>query len=229
MNIGIIGSGNIGSTLARYLTNLGHQVVIGNSRGPESLSKIAEETGATPVTAEVAAAAEDLVIIAIPEKAIVNLPIAILAASKAVIIDAGNYYPSRDGHIAAIEDGLTDSEWVAQILGHSVIKAFNNIIASSLASKTVPAGSENRIALSVAGDNDREKRVVMELIDKIGFEAIEGGKLSESWRQQPGEAGYCQDLEQDALRAALQNADPGQRKANLAHADEQARPYFKMS
>ena len=127
MNIGIIGSGNIGGTLARYLTNLGHQVIIANSRGPESLREIAAETGANPVTAEEAAGAKDLVIIAIPEKAIVNLPIAILAASKAIIVDAGNYYPSRDGQNADIEGGLTDSEWVASVIGHPVIKAFNNI------------------------------------------------------------------------------------------------------
>lgn len=226
MNIGIIGSGNIGGTLARYLTNLGHQVIIANSRGPESLREIAAETGANPVTAEEAAGAKDLVIIAIPEKAIVNLPIAILAASKAIIVDAGNYYPSRDGQNADIEGGLTDSEWVASVIGHPVIKAFNNIVASSLASKAEPVGSENRIALSVAGDGEQEKRVVMELIDMIGFDPIDGGPLCESWRQQPGEPAYCQDLDKDALKAALQKADLSQRAANLAKADEQARPYF---
>jgi len=226
MNIGIIGSGNIGSTLARYLTDLGHSVVIANSRGPESLGKIAAETGAIPVTAEEAAGAGDIVIIAIPEKAIVHLPIAILAASKAIIVDAGNYYPSRDGHNVAIENGLTDSEWVAQVLGHSVVKAFNNILASSLASKAAPEGSDNRIALSIAGNDEQEKQVVMKLIDSIGFEAIDGGTLSESWRQQPGEQAYCRDLDKETLETALQNADLRQRAANLAKADEQARPYF---
>ncbi|MDQ0595258.1 putative dinucleotide-binding enzyme [Chryseobacterium ginsenosidimutans] len=226
MNIGIIGSGNIGSTLARYLTNLGHQVIIANSRGPESLAKIAAETGATPVTVEDAADAKDLVIIAIPEKSITNLPVSILAGSKAVIVDTGNYYPSRDGRNADIEGGLTDSEWVASVLGRPVIKAFNNILSASLASKAVPAGSENRIALSVAGDDEQEKRLVMELIDMIGFEPIDGGPLSESWRQQPGEPAYCQDLDKDALISALQKADLTQRASNLANADEQARPYF---
>ncbi len=226
MNIGIIGSGNIGSALARYLTNLGHEVMIANSRGPASLSEIAAETGATPVTTEEAAGAKDLVIIAIPEKAIVNLPISILAASKAIIVDAGNYYPSRDGQNADIEGGLTDSEWVAQVIGHPVIKAFNNIVAPSLVSKAVPAGSPNRIALSVAGNNEREKQVVMELIDKIGFDAIDGGSLSESWRQQRGEPAYCQDLDKDALKSALQKADLSKRAANLATADEIARPYL---
>lgn len=226
MEIGIIGAGNIGSTLAGYLTNLGHQVTIANSRGPESLSEIAAKTGATPVTTQEAAGAKDLVIIAIPDKAIVELPTDILSASKAIVVDAGNYYPSRDGRNAAIEGGLTDSEWVAQVLGHPVIKAFNNIVAPSLASKAVPAGSPNRIALSVAGNDEREKQVVMELIDKIGFDAIDGGPLSESWRQQPGEPAYCQDLDKDALKAALQKADISKRAENLAQADEIARPYL---
>ncbi|WP_162056370.1 NADPH-dependent F420 reductase [Pontibacter pamirensis] len=226
MEIGIIGAGNIGSTLAGYLTNLGHQVTIANSRGPESLSEIAAKTGATPVTTQEAAGAKDLVIIAIPDKAIVELPTDRLSASKAIVVDAGNYYPSRDGRNAAIEGGLTDSEWVAQVLGHPVIKAFNNIVAPSLASKAFPTGSPNRIALSVAGNDEREKQVVMELIDKIGFDAIDGGALSESWRQQPGEPAYCQDLDKDALKAALQKADISKRAENLAQADEIARPYF---
>jgi predicted dinucleotide-binding enzyme len=226
MEIGIIGSGNIGSALARYLTTLGHQVIVSNSRGPESLSEVAAETGATPVTAEEAAAATDIVIIAVPEKAILNLPKSILAGSKAIIIDTGNYYPSRDGQIPDIEDGVTDSQWVAGQLGHPVIKAFNNIFAQSLASKAVPAGASNRFALSVAGDNEREKQVVMELIDKIGFDAIDAGSLAESWRQQPGTPAYCQDFDKDALKSALQKADLSKRAANLQQADEQARPYF---
>ncbi|WP_069658508.1 NADPH-dependent F420 reductase [Arcticibacter eurypsychrophilus] len=226
MNVGIIGSGNIGSALARYLKNLGHHVIIANSRGPETLSEVASETGATPVTAEEAAGAEDLVIISVPEKAVVNLPISILAASKAVIVDTGNFYPSRDGKIADIEGGLTDSEWVAKVIGHPVIKAFNNIYAASLASKAVPVGTPTRIALSVAGNDEQEKQTVLELIDKIGFDAIDAGLLSESWRQQPGTPSYCQDLDIDALKSALQKADLSERAANLEKADEQLRPYL---
>lgn len=226
MEIGIIGSGNIGSILAGYLTALGHEVTIANSRGPESLSEVAEKTGAKPVTAQQAAGAKDLVIIAIPAKAIVNLPTDILSASKAIMVDTGNYYPSRDGQIADIEGGLTDSEWVAKVIGHPVIKAFNNIVAPSLGSKAAPAGSLDRIALSVAGNEEKEKQVVMELIDKIGFDAIDGGPLSESWRQQPGESAYCQDLDKAGLKAALQQADISKHADNLAKADEQARPYF---
>ena len=226
MKIGIIGSGNIGSTLAGYLTVLGHQVTIANSRGPASLRETAEKTGATPVTAEEAAGASDLVIIAIPAKAMSNLPVDILSASRAIIVDAGNYYPSRDGANADIEGGLTDSEWVAKVIGHPVIKAFNNIVAPSLAAKAVAAGSADRIALSVAGDDEAQKQAVMKLIDEIGFDAINGGLLSESWRQQPGEPAYCQDLDKNALKDALEQADISKRAENLAKADEQARPYL---
>lgn len=226
MEIGIIGSGNIGSSLAGHLTTLGHQVKIANSRGPESLREIAEKTGANPVSVETAAGAKNLVIIAIPQKAMVKLPIDILSVSEAIILDAGNYYPSRDGENADIENGLTDSEWTAKVIGHSVIKAFNNIVAPSLAEKAVPARNSNRIALSVAGNDEEQKQVVMKLIDEIGFDAIDGGLLADSWRQQPGEPAYCQDLDQENLKAALQKADISKRAENLAVADEMARPYL---
>jgi predicted dinucleotide-binding enzyme len=133
MDIGIIGSGNIGSTLTRHLTALGHQVSIAISRGPASLAALATETGATAVTAEQAARADDLVIIAVPQKAVQQLPRDILSKTSAVVVDTGNYYPSRDGAIDEIEGGSTDSKWVARILGKPVIKSFNNIVAGSLA------------------------------------------------------------------------------------------------
>src|SRR3954471_16724550 len=139
LDIGIIGSGNIGGTLAGHLTALGHRVLIANSRGPASLADIAAKTGATAATVEQAARAQDLAIITIPEEAVPRLPKGILAASSAVVIDTGNYYPSRDGRIAEIEDGLAESEWVARVLGVPVVKAFNNIIAPSLASRGLPS------------------------------------------------------------------------------------------
>lgn len=226
MEIGIIGSGNIGSTLAGYLTALGHQVFIANSRGPETLSDIAANTGATATTAEQAAGAKDIVIIAIPQKGMVNLPIDILSSSNAIIVDAGNYYPSRDGSVTEIENGATDSEWVSKVIGHPVIKAFNNIVASSLALKAVPSGDADRVSLSVAGDDAEQKKIVMQLVDEIGFDPIDGGLLSESWRQQPGEPAYCQNLNKEKLNDALQKADISKRAENLAAADEMARPYF---
>jgi 8-hydroxy-5-deazaflavin:NADPH oxidoreductase len=226
MDIGIIGSGNIGSTLARHLTALGHQVSIANSRGPASLAALAAETGATPATVEQAARAQDVVIIAVPEKAAPQLPGDILAATSAVVVDTGNYYPSRDGRIAEIEGGLTDSEWVAQVLGSPVIKAFNNIGAASLATRGVPTGTPGRICLSVAGDEVPAKELVLGLIDALGFDGIDAGTLAESWRQHPGTPAYCRDLNAAELKAALAQTDAGQIARYRAEADEAARPYF---
>jgi len=226
MKIGIIGSGNIGTALVHHLTKLGHEVKIANSRGPETLTELATSTGATAVTAEQAAKAEDLVIITIPEKAIPELPIAVLSASKAIIVDTGNYYPTRDGELTEIVNGMPDSAWVASVIGHPVIKAFNNIFAASLAEKGVPAGEANRIALSVAGDDASEKQIVMQLIDSMGFDAIDGGPLSDSWKQEPGVPAYCHDLDKEALKAALEKADPNKRAEYRAAADEQVRAFF---
>lgn len=226
MDIGIIGSGNIGSTLARDLTKLGHRVAVANSRGPASLQSLAAETGATTATVEQAARARDVVIIAVPEKAVPQLPREILAASSAVVVDTGNYYPSRDGRIAEIEGGLAESEWVARVLGVRVVKAFNNIVAPSLATRGLPAGAPGRVCLSVAGDDPRAKEVVLGLIDALGFDGIDAGSLSGSWRQQPGSPAYCRDLDADGLSAALAQADAGEISRYRAEADEAARPYF---
>jgi predicted dinucleotide-binding enzyme len=227
MQVGIIGSGNIGSTLARQLTARGHRVLIANSRGPASLTAVAQETGATAVTVEEAARAKDVVIVSIPEKAIPALPAQILAETGAVIVDTGNYYPSRDGTIADIEGGLAESAWVSRVLGRSVIKAFNNIVAPSLATRGSAPGSPGRVALSVAGDDARAKQLVIELVDAIGFDAIDGGSLSDSWRQQPGTPAYCRDLPAKALEVALTEAERSRIAEYRAQADEAARPYFK--
>ena len=227
MDIGIIGSGNIGSTLARHLTGVGHRVSIANSRGPASLAEIAAETGAIAATVEQAARAQDVVIVSIPEAAVSQLPRGLLATTSAVVVDTGNYYPSRDGRIAEIDGGLTDSEWVARVLGCPVVKAFNNIIADSLATRGVPAGSAGRICLSVAGDDSRAKELVLRLIDAVGFDGIDAGTLADSWRQQPGTPAYCRDLDKDGLEAALAQADAGQIARYRTEADEAARAYFK--
>jgi predicted dinucleotide-binding enzyme len=226
MDIGIIGSGYIGSTLARHLVALGHQVSIANSRGPASLTTVAADTGALAVTAEQAANAQDVVIIAVPEKAVPDLPLEALAANSAIVIDAGNYYPVRDGQIAAIDTGLTESEWVAQVIHRPVVKAFNNIVASSLATGGVAAGSQGRICLSVAGDDPQAKQVVIDLLDSLGFDGIDGGLLADSWRQQPGTPAYCRDLDATGLREALAHADPQKITQSRAEANESVRAYF---
>jgi len=208
--IGIIGAGSMGGTLARHLAKLGHHVSIANSRGPESLIALAAEIGVTPVSVADAAKAGEIVILAIPTKAVTDLPQGLFAnvPSSVVVIDIGNYHPElRDGHIEAIDRGMPDSQWVAQQIGHPVIKAFNNIFAKSLLEKGVPRGTGGRIALSVFGDSPDAKAAVLGLIDDIGFEPVDGGVLDDSWRQQPGTPAYCHDLEAVALRRALAEAD----------------------
>jgi len=209
MKIGIIGAGNIGGALTRRLTALGHDVVVANSRGPETLTDLAAETGATAVPATEAAKGADLVIVTIPEKNIPNLPSGLFngAADNAVIVDTGNYYPQqRDGRIEAIETGITESRWVAQQLGRPVIKAFNNIYAQHLLDRGLPAGTPGRIALPVAGDDPAAKAVVLKLIDELGFDGVDAGTLDESWRQQPATPVYGTDLDAAGVRLALAEA-----------------------
>jgi predicted dinucleotide-binding enzyme len=211
VKIGIIGSGNIGSTLTRRLSALGHDVSVANSRGPESLRDLAAETGATPVNVGEAAKGAELVIVTIPEGKIPQLPAGLFdeAADGAVIVDTGNYYPQRDGRIAGIEDeSLTESEWVAQQLGRPVIKAFNNIKARHLLENGTAAGTPGRIALPVAGDDQQAKEKVLRLVDELGFDAVDAGPLAESWRQQPDSPIYVADPDADSARKLLAAATP---------------------
>jgi predicted dinucleotide-binding enzyme len=206
MTIGIIGSGNIGRVLSKKLVQLGHQVFVANSRGPESLTEFAKETGATPVTVLEAAKSGDVVIITIPEKNIPDLPTDLFkdVPENVVIIETGNYYPkTRDGLITAMEDGITHSEWVEQIIGRPVIKAFNNIEFNSLRDLGQGGDHNVRVALPVAGDNQKNKEVVMKLVDELGFAPLDSGPLSSSWKQQPGTPAYCTDLQVEELAAAI--------------------------
>jgi 8-hydroxy-5-deazaflavin:NADPH oxidoreductase len=209
MKIGIIGAGQIGGTLTRRLTALGHQVSMANSRGPETLAELAAETGAKPVSVAEAARSGKVVIVTIPEKNIPKLPRDLFAAAleNVVIVDTGNYYPRlRDGRIDAIEAGTTESGWVAQQLNRPVVKAFNNIYARHLMELGRPKGTPGRIALPVAGDHDAAKAVVMQLVDELGFDPVDAGSLDESWRQQPGTPVYAKDFDADGARRALAEA-----------------------
>jgi len=210
MKIGIVGAASMGTTLARHLARLGHDVSIANSRGPESLAALATEIRATPVSVVDAANAGEVVILAIPTKAVADLPRALFAnvPSSVVVIDIGNYHPElRDGRIDAIERGLLDSQWVAQQIGRPVVKAFNNILASSLLQKGHPKGTPGRIALPVAGDSLEARAAVLRLVDDLGFDPVDGGDLGNSWRQGTGTPAYCNDLDAAALLRALAEAD----------------------
>lgn len=189
MKIGIIGAGNIGGNLTRRLTALGHEVSVANSRGPETLAALAEETGATPVTVAQAARGAEIVVVTIPFKKVPDLPAGLFAeaAEGFAVIDTGNYYPrQRDGRIAGVEDeGLTESRWTERHLGHPVIKAFNGTYAQDILDRHRPAGAADRMALPVAGDDAAAKKTVRALIDELGFDTVDAGGLDESWRQQP--------------------------------------------
>lgn len=209
MKIGIIGAGHIGGTLTRRFRQLGHDVCVANSRGPESLAGLARETGAKAVTVHDAARAGEVVVVTIPERNIPDLSKDLFAGvpESVVVIDTGNYYPQqRDGRIDQIEAGMPESRWVANQLGRLVVKAFNNIYAQHLLEQGRPAGTAGRIALPVAGDDQRAKQKVMKLVNDLGFDAIDAGGLDDSWRQQPGTPVYTADFDAEGVRRALSKA-----------------------
>ncbi len=206
MKIGVIGAGLIGGTVARLAGSAGHDVMIANSRGPETLQALAGEIGARAVSTREAATAADIVVLSIPQAAIASISAELFTATPTgtAIVDTGNYYPqTRDGIIAEIEGGMLDSEWVASKVGRPVVKAFNMIKARSLATGGTERGTPHRIAIGVAGDNAEQRTRVALLIDQIGFDAVDVGPLSESWRLQPGTIGYCHNYDSSTLRAAL--------------------------
>jgi predicted dinucleotide-binding enzyme len=211
MKIGIIGAGNIGGNLTRRLTTAGHDVHVANSRGPHTLTGLAEETGATAATIEDAVRGAEVVVVTIPLKAVPDLPDGFLdaAADGVTVIDTGNYYPQqRDGKIAEIEDGLTESRWTERQIGHQVVKAFNGTYAQDLLDKPRPSGDPARVALPIAGDDTTAKQVVTVLLDEIGFDTVDAGGLDDSWRQQPGTPVYGLASDAIAVRKALDAASP---------------------
>ncbi|WP_328873950.1 NAD(P)-binding domain-containing protein [Streptomyces sp. NBC_00287] len=212
MKIGIIGAGHIGGNLTRRLTALGHEVSVANSRGPQTLTELAAETGATPVPVKEAARGAEIVVITIPLKAVPDLPTGVLdgAAEGVAVIDTGNYYPKqRDGRIAGIEDeGLTESRWTERQIGHPVIKAFNGTYAQDLLDRHRPAGAPDRIALPVAGDDEPAKSKVRALIEELGYDTVDTGGLDDSWRQQPDTPVYGLRAGVEGVTKALAEATP---------------------
>ncbi|SBT63711.1 hypothetical protein GA0070622_0672 [Micromonospora sediminicola] len=208
MEIGIIGSGHIGGTLTRRLSSLGHDVTVANSRGPESLADLAAETGARAAGLEDAVRGAELVVVAIPLKAVPQLPAALFDGK--LVVDANNYYAQRDGEIPELLDrSLSSSRWTADHLkGARVVKVFNNIQAAHLMDNGKPAGTVGRIALPVAGDDADAKRIVMGLVDELGFDPVDAGTLDESWRQQPDTPVYGTDRDADGVREGLAAARP---------------------
>jgi 8-hydroxy-5-deazaflavin:NADPH oxidoreductase len=205
MRIGIIGSGNIGGTLARLWAGAGHEVVLANSRGPESLAGLVAEIGppATASTPAGAAHAGEVVVVAIPFLRYNDLPAAALAGK--VVVDATNYYAGRDGAFPDVASGdTTSSELVAAALpGARVVKAFNTIHFRHLANDGTPAGTPGRRAIPIAGDEATAKETVAALIDELGFDTYDVGPLAEGRRFDPGTPLFNVALTRDEVAAAL--------------------------
>jgi predicted dinucleotide-binding enzyme len=185
--IGFIGSGMIGGTVARLSVAAGYDVVMSNSRGPETLRELVAELGplATAATAAQAAEAGDLVVVAIPVKAIADVPATPLAGKP--VLDTGNYYPQRDGQIEVLDNGALTSSALLQrhLPGVHVVKVFNNIYYRHLASLARPSGDADRTALPIASDDAAAKATVTAYLDSIGYDAVDDGSLADSWRQEP--------------------------------------------
>ncbi|WP_291049932.1 NAD(P)-binding domain-containing protein [Herbiconiux sp.] len=182
--IGLVGAGNIGSQLARLAVAHGYRVVISNSRGPETLADLVAELGpqAYAATAAEAAAAGDLVVVTVPLKNYRQVPAAPLAGK--LVIDTNNYYFERDGRIPELDEGRTTVSEMLQAHAPeaTVVKAFNNIMAADLTTSGSPAGTDDRRALPIAGDDAAAKATVTTLLDEFGFDAVDAGPLSEGWR-----------------------------------------------
>ena len=190
--VGIIGSGMIGGTVARLSVAAGHHVVVSNSRGPETLAELVAELGplAAAGTAGQAAEAGDLVVVSVPVKAFSEVPVKPLAGKP--VLDTGNYYPGRDGHIEELATGAITSSGLLQrdLPDSHVVKVFNNIFFKHLRSLARPHGAADRSALPIAGDDDQAKAAVTAFLDSIGYNAVDAGRLDESWRQEPETPAY---------------------------------------
>jgi 8-hydroxy-5-deazaflavin:NADPH oxidoreductase len=203
--IGLIGAGHIGSQLARLAVRHGYDVVVSNSRGPETLKDLVQELGphARAATPAQAAEAGEIVVVTIPLKNIDDVPVAPLNGK--IVIDTNNYYPQRDGHIAALDNESTTTAELLQrhLPGSKVVKAFNHIYAAELTTHGQAAGAPNRRALAIAGNDADAKRVVAQLIDEFGFDVVDIGPLADSWRIQRDTPGYGPRRTADELRRDL--------------------------
>ncbi len=203
--IGLIGAGHIGSQLARLSVASGYDVVISNSRGPETLADLVKELGpkAKAATAQEAARAGDIVVVTVPLKNYRAVPVEPLAGK--IVIDTNNYYPQRDGNIPELDnESTTTAELLQAHLPKSkVVKAFNHIYAAELTTHGQPAGSKNRRALVIAGDDDQAKKSVAHLLDQFGFDTVDAGPLKEGWRIQRDTPGYGPRRTAEELRRDL--------------------------
>lgn len=208
MKIGIIGVGHIGKTLALRLAEEGHEVVVANSRGPESIDVNVLTTGAQAVSIQQALQDKDVIILSIPLNRIPEIAeLFAMVPETTTVIDTSNYYPARDNKIDSIEAGQVESLWVTEQLGRPIAKAWNAIGSDSLVKNGKRAGSPERIAIPIASDREVDTTVAMQLINDTGFDAYYTGSLADSWRQQPGAPIYCTDLTINEMATLVNTAE----------------------
>ncbi|KQP15372.1 NAD(P)-binding domain-containing protein [Methylobacterium sp. Leaf93] len=209
MKIGILGAGNIGTTLARKLAKSGHEIKVANSRGPETIDQQILTYGAQAATAQNTVKDVNVIILSIPFARHSTVgPLLAGVPEETVLIDTANYYPvARDGKIDAIEAGQVESLWVVDQLGRPIAKAWNAIGARAFAELGISPGSPDRIAIPVAADRTVDRDVAMRLVDETGFDAFDAGTLGDSWRQQPGSPAYGTNLKNEEMAAALAAAE----------------------
>ncbi|MGJ1227328.1 NADPH-dependent F420 reductase [Sphingobacterium siyangense] len=209
MKIGIIGTGAIGGTIAKKMVTAGHDVKVTNTEDADKLKARAMELGTKPSRIEDVVKDVDLVILSVPTVAILSLPKDLFSnvSDEVIIVDTSNYYPFRDGEIDELKDGKVESVWVSEQIGRPVIKAFNNLLAETLNNGGKEEGANNRIAMAIAGDNVEHKKIIASLAGQAGYDTVDTGALSESWRHQPGTPAYCTELDAKDLKVALLDAD----------------------
>jgi 8-hydroxy-5-deazaflavin:NADPH oxidoreductase len=206
MRFGIIGAGPIGSIISKKLVKIGYDVKIADARGIERLE--GKEFAGTPVRVEDVIKNIEVLIISLPIKAMPSIrDIINQVGEEVIIVDTSNYYPFRDNKIEEIENGMVESVWVSNQLGRPIIKAFNNLLAHTLENEGTSEGTSGRIAIAIAGNDLSQKQVILDLVNELGFDTVDSGSLSDSWKQQPGTPAYCTELTKDELTKALKKAN----------------------
>ncbi len=216
MKIGIIGAGNIGANLARILEKAGHDVKLANSKGPESLREIVDGTAIAAVTRDNAVKDVDVIILSVPFARNPELaPVLADVPASVIIVDTSNYYPTRDGRIEEVEEGKLETVWSSEQVGRPLVKAWNALLSFTLTEAGSENGSASRLAIPIAGDDAAAKSVVSRLVDETGFDVVDAGPISESWRFQPGAPAYCTELDAAGVARALSSADKARSPRNL--------------
>lgn len=206
MKFGIIGAGPIGASISKKLVKNGHNVKIADARDIKHLE--GKDIAGTPVNVEEVITNIDILLLSLPLHVMPSIRhIVDQVGDEVIIADTSNYYPFRDNEIEEIENGMVESVWVSKQLERPIIKAFSNQLAYTLENKGTPEGTTGRIAMAIAGDNPAQKQLIIDVVNELGFDAVDSGSLNDSWREQPGTPAYCTELTKEELIEVLKKAD----------------------